>query len=145
MLHPPCRSLGRGAIWRSKGEVDRAIGEVRDESGWFKLWSTLASREKAQELATTAAERVSRSDTMKKAIEGLVPHDIIYRKKMGFPTPLRQWLMDPRSRHLLDLLRARDGLLAAYIDRTALDDLIDALITEHQASELAAMDEVGDA
>ena len=28
-------------------EVDRAIGEVRDESSWFKLWSSLASREKA--------------------------------------------------------------------------------------------------
>ena len=40
-------------------------------SSWFKLWSTLASREKAQELATTAAERVYRSDAMKKAIEGL--------------------------------------------------------------------------
>jgi hypothetical protein len=52
-------------------EVDRAIAEVREESGWFKLWSTLASREKAQELATTAAERVYRSDPMKKAIEAL--------------------------------------------------------------------------
>ena len=52
-------------------EVDRAIGEVRDESSWFKLWSSLASREKAQELATTAAERVYRSEPMKKAIEGL--------------------------------------------------------------------------
>jgi len=52
-------------------EVDRAIGEVREESGWFKLWSSLASREKAQELATTAAERVYRSEPMKKAIEGL--------------------------------------------------------------------------
>src|SRR5215510_6853148 len=52
-------------------EVDRAIGEVREESSWFKLWSTLASREKAQELATTAAERVYRSDPMKRAIEAL--------------------------------------------------------------------------
>jgi hypothetical protein len=52
-------------------EVDRAIGEVREESSWFKLWSTLASREKAQELATTAAERVYRSDPMKQAIEAL--------------------------------------------------------------------------
>ena len=52
-------------------EVDRAIGEVREELSWFKLWSTLASREKAQELATTAAERVYRSEPMKKAIEGL--------------------------------------------------------------------------
>jgi hypothetical protein len=52
-------------------EVDRAIAEVRDESTWVALWSTLASREKAQELATTAAERVYRSDAMKKAIETL--------------------------------------------------------------------------
>jgi hypothetical protein len=52
-------------------EVDRAIGEVREESSWFKLWSSLASRERAQELATTAAERVYRSEPMKKAVEGL--------------------------------------------------------------------------
>ena len=52
-------------------QVDRAIGEVRDESSWVQLWQTLASQEKAQELATTAAERVYRSDAMKKAIEAL--------------------------------------------------------------------------
>jgi hypothetical protein len=52
-------------------EVDRAIGEVREETSWFRLWSSLASREKAQELATTAAERVYRSEAMKKAIESL--------------------------------------------------------------------------
>lgn len=52
-------------------QVDQAINEVREESSWFKLWSSLASKEKAQELATTAAERVYRSDAMKKAIEGL--------------------------------------------------------------------------
>ena len=52
-------------------QVDDAIGQVRDESSWFQLWSTLASRERAQELATMAAERVYRSDAIKKAIEGL--------------------------------------------------------------------------
>jgi len=35
--------------------------------------------------------------------------------------------------------------LEEVLEGTALDDLIDALITEHQASELAAMDEAGDA
>jgi len=35
--------------------------------------------------------------------------------------------------------------LEEVLDGTALDELIDALITEHQASELAAMDEAGDA
>src|SRR5262249_33532931 len=43
----------------------------------------------------------------------------------------------------------RIGLTLHKLDKvlegTALDELIDALITEHQASELAAMDEVGDA
>jgi len=52
-------------------QVDQAIGQVRDESSWFKLWSSLASRETSQELATTAAERVYRSEPIKKAIENL--------------------------------------------------------------------------
>jgi asparagine synthase (glutamine-hydrolysing) len=62
---------------------------------------------------------------VKKAIEGLVPHEIIYRKKMGFPTPLRQWLLDPRADGLFHILRARDGLLAQYINPAELDRLIE--------------------
>ena len=61
---------------------------------------------------------------VKKAIEGLVPHDIIYRKKMGFPTPMRQWLRDPRASGLFDIMRAKDGLLASYIDPAALENLL---------------------
>jgi len=50
-------------------QVDEAIAQVRDESTWFQLWSSLASRERAQELATSAAERVYRSDAIKTSIE----------------------------------------------------------------------------
>jgi hypothetical protein len=50
-------------------QVDEAISQVRDESTWFQLWSSLASRESAQELATSAAERVYRSDAIKQGIE----------------------------------------------------------------------------
>ena len=46
-------------------QVDDAIGQVRDESSWFQLWSSLASQDRAQELATSAAERVYRSDAIK--------------------------------------------------------------------------------
>jgi len=43
-----------------------------------------------------------------------------YRKKMGFPTPLRQWLRDPaRPENLFQIMRAKDGLLASYIDPAA--------------------------
>jgi asparagine synthase (glutamine-hydrolysing) len=66
---------------------------------------------------------------VKKAIEGLVPHEIIYRKKMGFPTPLKAWLMDPRARHLFDILRASDGVLAQYVDAKALDALIERQVS----------------
>jgi hypothetical protein len=66
------------AEWRRAGldevidkQVDIAIGEVRDESSWGTLLQSLASRDKAQELATTAAERVYRSDAMKTALENL--------------------------------------------------------------------------
>jgi hypothetical protein len=52
-------------------QVDQAIGQVRDESTWFQLWSSLASRERAQELATSAAERVYRSDAVANGIERL--------------------------------------------------------------------------
>jgi len=50
-------------------QVDEAIAQVRDESTWYQLWSSLASRERAQELATSAAERVYRSDAIKQGIE----------------------------------------------------------------------------
>ena len=52
-------------------EVDKAIDQVREEASWMALLQSLASKDKAQELATTATERVYRSDAMKKAVETL--------------------------------------------------------------------------
>jgi asparagine synthase (glutamine-hydrolysing) len=62
---------------------------------------------------------------LKKAVEDLLPREIVYRRKMGFPTPLRQWLLDPRAKALYGVLRARDGFLAAYTDPAALDRLLE--------------------
>jgi asparagine synthase (glutamine-hydrolysing) len=62
---------------------------------------------------------------VKKAVEDLLPAEIVYRKKMGFPTPLRQWLRDPRADRLFGLLTARDGLLAAYLDRQQVESLVE--------------------
>ncbi|SRR5579883_2019539 len=61
---------------------------------------------------------------LKRAVEDLLPRDIIYRKKMGFPTPLRQWLRDPRAEPLYAFLLRRDGLLAAYFDSPYLERLL---------------------
>ncbi len=50
---------------------------------------------------------------VKKAAEGLVPHDILYRKKMGFPTPIRQWLRADAADGMLNGLLDRNGFLAS--------------------------------
>jgi asparagine synthase (glutamine-hydrolysing) len=62
---------------------------------------------------------------LKKAVEDLLPHSIICRKKMGFPTPIRSWLLDPKVEPLYAALRSRDGFLASYLDRREVESLID--------------------
>ncbi|MBV9157279.1 MAG: asparagine synthase (glutamine-hydrolyzing), partial [Acidobacteriaceae bacterium] len=62
---------------------------------------------------------------IKRAVEDLLPHDIIYRKKMGFPTPLRKWLLEERADPLLALLLDKKRLLAEYVDLGYIRELID--------------------
>ncbi len=75
---------------------------------------------------------------LKAAVRDLLPRDIIHRKKMGFPTPLRQWLLDPRAEPLYAALRSRHGLLAAYLDSRE----VEALIHRHRAGRLDATDRI---
>ncbi len=51
--------------------VDASIEELRNETSWKDLITSLASKDTAQQLAQSAAERVFRSDDIKRAIEGL--------------------------------------------------------------------------
>ena len=66
---------------------------------------------------------------VKKAVEDLLPRDIVYRRKMGFPTPIRQWFKEPRAEALFQYLSAPQGLLAQYLD----PQLVAALIGRHQS------------
>jgi asparagine synthase (glutamine-hydrolysing) len=61
---------------------------------------------------------------IKRAVEDLLPHDIVYRKKMGFPTPLRQWFRDSKCEPLFAQLLDRKGFLAEYINLDYVQDLI---------------------
>jgi asparagine synthase (glutamine-hydrolysing) len=75
---------------------------------------------------------------LKKAVRNLLPREIIYRKKMGFPTPLRQWLLDARAEPLYAALRSRDGLLAAHLDLRE----VEALIERHRSGREDATDRI---
>jgi asparagine synthase (glutamine-hydrolysing) len=61
---------------------------------------------------------------LKKAVEDLLPRGIIYRKKMGFPTPIRSWLRSTRAGELFAALQSKDGLVANCLDLHAVNDLI---------------------
>ena len=74
----------------------------------------------------------------KKAVHDLLPRDIIYRKKMGFPTPLRDWLLDPNAEPLYAALGAPDGLLASLLDMRE----VNALIGRHRSGFEDATDRI---
>jgi len=49
---------------------------------------------------------------MKQAASAWLPDSVIYRKKKGFPTPLRSWLREPAADSIYDRLLAPNTLLA---------------------------------
>ena len=66
---------------------------------------------------------------LKSAVEDLLPHSIIYRKKMGFPTPWTYWLagqqLDVLERMLLENRTLERGLVKG--------DAVRKLFTEHRS------------
>lgn len=75
---------------------------------------------------------------LKEAVRDLLPRGIVHRKKMGFPTPLRQWLLDPRAEPLFAALRSRQGLVAEYFDRRE----VEGLIQRHRSGREDATDRI---
>ncbi len=94
------------------------------------------------EFSTRAPDRLKSRGSgkyiLKKAVEDLLPHDIVYRTKMGFPTPLRQWLGESGAAAQFDKLRDPGGMLAAYLNLPAVSNLIE----QHQAGRIDATDRI---
>ena len=59
---------------------------------------------------------------LKNAVEDLLPESIIYRKKMGFPTPLRRWLLDDRAEALGRLPARSRRHSGTYVNPDFVDD-----------------------
>jgi asparagine synthase (glutamine-hydrolysing) len=66
---------------------------------------------------------------LKKAMEDLLPHEIIYRPKLGFPTPWSRWLAGPRLETIHALLIEPRSMDRGYFRREA----IEKLFNEHRA------------
>jgi asparagine synthase (glutamine-hydrolysing) len=66
---------------------------------------------------------------LKKAMEDLLPHSILYRPKLGFPTPWSGWLAGPRLQTIREMLLEPRSLDRGYFRREAIERLFD----EHRA------------
>lgn len=65
----------------------------------------------------------------KKSLEPLLPHDVLYREKMGFAVPLSQWFRGP----LRD--RVRTSLTGERLRETGMFDMefLETLVDQHQS------------
>lgn len=66
---------------------------------------------------------------LKKAVEDLLPHSILYRPKLGFPTPWSRWLAGPQLDVIRNLLLEPRSLDRGLFRRAA----IERLFEEHRA------------
>jgi asparagine synthase (glutamine-hydrolysing) len=65
---------------------------------------------------------------LKKAVEGLIPNDIIYRKKMGFGAPMSQWLRGDFGREIEPAILGSALMKRGYFDT----NYIKALFRDHR-------------
>src|ERR1700704_1403708 len=66
---------------------------------------------------------------LKKAVEDLLPHEILYRPKLGFPTPWSGWPAGPRLETIREMLLEPRSLNRGYFRREA----VEQLFNEHRA------------
>ena len=61
---------------------------------------------------------------LKKMMEGILPNDIIYRKKMGFPTPLKLMFQNELRSYAESLLLSEDTRLHQFFKKSRIEQLI---------------------
>ncbi len=62
---------------------------------------------------------------LKKAVEDLLPHSILYRQKLGFPTPWSRWLGGPRLDWIRSLLLEPRSTERGLFQRSAVEQLFE--------------------
>lgn len=75
---------------------------------------------------------------LREAVRDIVPAEVLTRSKMGFPTPLSRWMLEPGMEHLYATLLAPDSVLAECCQM----DRIRALIDAHRSGREDATDRI---
>ena len=66
---------------------------------------------------------------LKEAVEDLLPESIVFRKKMGFPTPWAYWLAGPQLEHLERMLLDSRTIQRGFFKA----EVVKRLFAEHRA------------
>lgn len=61
---------------------------------------------------------------LKKALEGILPKEIIYRKKMGFSFPLGKWLKNQWKKDVSHLLLNKKAMIKNYLNQEMIEKMI---------------------
>ncbi len=69
---------------------------------------------------------------LKKAVEDLLPHSIVYRQKLGFPTPWSQWLAGPRLDVIQNFLSEKRSTARGLFNPAAVQRLFQEHRSEHR-------------
>ena len=74
-------------------------------------------------------------EILKKAVQDLLPHSILHRRKLGFPSPWSRWLAGPRLQSIRELLLEPRSLKRGYFRREALEKLFDEHRAQHRDNQ----------
>ena len=79
--------------------------------------------------ARYSIQGLSGKHILKLAVEDLLPHSIVHRRKIGFPTPWAYWLAGPQLDNLERMMLEPRSLERGLIER----DAVRKLFAEHRA------------
>ena len=69
---------------------------------------------------------------LKKALNGFIPNENLYRSKMGFEVPVRQWLRNELRTFLTDILLSKRSLTRGYFRPEFIESLVSSHISAKQ-------------
>lgn len=80
-------------------------------------------------------KNLSGKHILKKSMEGLVPKEIIYRKKAGFPTPISRWMAHDLRGAMAEILNDSSAGSHGLFDRKVVQRLFDEHVTGRENHE----------
>ena len=121
MLYTDLRSYFEGSILFNSTKISRGTGlDIRMPYCDLRIFDI--SRHMPSQYKTT---KEGNKIALRAAAARVLPHEVAYRKKLGFPVPVRSWLADPAYNG--DIRRAFASTTAEkFFDKGAIDALLEA-------------------